>query len=322
MNSLHPMTLATSLVSPGGARGRLSILIYHRVLETPDPLLPSVPDTTRFRWQMSLLSRHFNVLPLGEAVRRLKEGTLPARAACITFDDGYADNYTTALPILESAGLPATIFIATAYLDGGRMFNDTLIELARRIPDGEHDIRVGDDEQRIRIQGIQDRRALIDRLIKSFKYRDPATRLPEAEGLDRALGVSLPDDLMLSTDQLRAFHRSSGIEIGGHTHSHPILAQMSDMDAEAEIRAGKENLENLLQAPIRAFAYPNGRPVRDYTAAHAESVKRCGFEFALTTHPSAATASDDLYELPRYAPWEANPIGFTLRMLRTLAAAR
>jgi peptidoglycan/xylan/chitin deacetylase (PgdA/CDA1 family) len=59
-------------------------------------------------------------------------GALPERAAAITFDDGYADNFTRALPLLREQGLPATFFVATGFLDGGRMWNDTISEAIRR----------------------------------------------------------------------------------------------------------------------------------------------------------------------------------------------
>ena len=121
-------------LSPAGKPARLSILIYHRVLAETDPIFPSEPTSSGFDRQMVMLKNVFNVLPLHEAVMCLKAGTLPARAACITFDDGYADNLTLATPILKKHGLPATFFIATAYLNGGRMFNDTVIEAIRHSP--------------------------------------------------------------------------------------------------------------------------------------------------------------------------------------------
>src|SRR5262249_25923843 len=80
------------LVSPSGARGRLSILIYHRALPSPDPILHDSIDAAQFERHMALLAADFNVLPLSEACTRLSRGQLPARAVSITFDDGYADN--------------------------------------------------------------------------------------------------------------------------------------------------------------------------------------------------------------------------------------
>jgi hypothetical protein len=92
------------LLSPGGKRG-LSILIYHRVLREADPLFPGEVTSADFAMQLALLRSCFNVIPLLDAVRHAKAGTLPPRAACITFDDGYADNAEVALPLLQQYGL-------------------------------------------------------------------------------------------------------------------------------------------------------------------------------------------------------------------------
>jgi len=122
-------TLAAGAVPGDGSR--LSILIYHRVLPGPDPLNNWDPTAAEFESQIRALSRFFTPLALGEAVERLRKGTLPAHAACVTFDDGYRDNVDVALPILRRHGVPATFFIATGYLNGGRMWNDTVIESIR-----------------------------------------------------------------------------------------------------------------------------------------------------------------------------------------------
>lgn len=318
--SLHPFRAALSLVSPGGPRAQLTILIFHRVLARPDPLLPDLPDKVQFDWQMSLLARHFNVLPLAEAGRRLQDGSLPTRAACITFDDGYRDNLTEAQPILARHGLPATFFVATGFLDGGRMFNDTLIELVRGLPTGPIDLSaLGLAVPQI--HNDDDRKALIKALIGHFKYLPMAERQQAVDALAARYAVTLPDDLMLSTDELRKLHRSPGVEIGGHTCNHPILASLPPEQAMAEIRDGKAALEDKLGAAIRLFAYPNGRPEKDYRAEHVEMVKACGFELAVSTTPAAANRRSDLWQLPRFTPWDKTPARFGLRMLRTLAHA-
>jgi len=102
--------------------GRLSILIYHRMLAAPDPILHDEIDADTFKQHATLLRSEFNALPLGEACTRLAHGSLPARAACITFDDGYADNEQIALPILKRLGLPATFFVSTGFSNDGIMF--------------------------------------------------------------------------------------------------------------------------------------------------------------------------------------------------------
>lgn len=73
-----------------------------------DPLFPAEPDAAQFDWMMRFVSRNFNVLPFGQAVTRLNARELPSAAACITFDDGYQDNFSVAMPILQRYGLVGT----------------------------------------------------------------------------------------------------------------------------------------------------------------------------------------------------------------------
>ena len=80
---------------------RLSILIFHRVLKTPDPLFPEEPDAAHFETLVRCVAGAFNVMPLAQAVAALREDRLPVSALSITFDDGYADNQQIAAPILQ-----------------------------------------------------------------------------------------------------------------------------------------------------------------------------------------------------------------------------
>lgn len=309
-----------SLLSPAGKRARLSILIYHRVLPRPDALLPGDPDAALFRTQMQLLRRYFNPLSLSEAVSRLQAGTLPARAACVTFDDGYADNYTEALPILREAGVPATFFIATGYLNGGRMFNDTVIETVRRLPAGEHDLSAQGLGVRV-IAGADSRMALIRDAVSQIKYLGIDERRDRAEAFAASLGVTPPDDLMMDTEQLRALARS-GMGIGGHTVNHPILASLDPESARHEMRDGKETLEALLAQPVTLFAYPNGRPGKDYLPEHAAMAREIGFEAAVSTAWGASQRGSDIHQLPRFTPWDRAPAAFGMRLARNLMGRR
>src|SRR5438067_12205090 len=119
MAVVFPMQLANFAGRLFTAGGALSILIFHRVTPAADPLLPDIPDAAAFERVVRLLVEHFNVIPLSEAAARLLRASLPPRALCITFDDGYADNHDVALPILARHGVTATFFIATGFLGGG-----------------------------------------------------------------------------------------------------------------------------------------------------------------------------------------------------------
>ena len=119
----------------------LLILTYHRVLMVPDPLRPGQTDVLMFERHAATLAANFNVLDLEDAVSRIEHDSLPNRAVIITFDDGYSDNATTALPILKKNNLTATFFVATGFIDGGRLWNDTVIEAIRACPREELDLR-------------------------------------------------------------------------------------------------------------------------------------------------------------------------------------
>ena len=129
-----------SLLSPAGRRGRLSILIFHRVLAEPDRLFPEIPTAESFETCMRWVRGWFNVLPLTEAVDRLYAGTIPSRALAITFDDGYADNEVLAAPILNRLGMSATFFVSTGFLERGCMWNDRVIEAIRASANAEIDL--------------------------------------------------------------------------------------------------------------------------------------------------------------------------------------
>lgn len=307
---------AFSLASPAGREARLSILIFHRVLAEPDPLFPDEPDATRFDQILKWATAWFNFLPLDEAARCLREGSLPARAAAITFDDGYADNYTQALPILQRHGVSATFFVASGFLDGGRMWNDTVIEALRNTTlsvldtglDGLRELSLGD---------IDAKRHAMHRLLAAVKHMQPDERLETVERIASHCAVTLPDDLMMSSAQLRAL-RAAGMIIGAHTVSHPILAVTSLEQAREEIESGKAHLEQLLGEPVRLFAYPNGKPGSDYRPVHVNMVRELGFEAAVSTHWGANTRDSDPYQLLRFTPWDRNKLRFGARLLQNL----
>lgn len=308
----------TFLSSVGGRR--LMILAYHRVLPEPDPLRESICAVETFTWQMELLAGHFNVLPLETALRRLSERSLPARAMCITFDDGYADNVQIALPVLQRLGLSATFFIATGFLDGGRMWNDSIIEAIRNAPSGRLDL-AGAGLADYTLDGIPGRRTVIEDIIKRIKYLPMQQRESAVDAVVARVGADLPTNLMMTSQDIGVL-ADAGMAIGGHTVSHPILTALEPARACAEIRDGKKQLEKLLGRNLSLFAYPNGQPGRDYDLRHAELVRECGFSAAVTTSWGVANIDSDRFQLPRFMPWDKTPRKFMLRLLHNYTRRR
>jgi peptidoglycan/xylan/chitin deacetylase (PgdA/CDA1 family) len=294
--------LPLSLMSPAGPRARLSILIFHRVLPRPDPLFPDVPDARVFEDWMRWVRDWFHVLPLDEAVDRLADGRLPARAMAITFDDGYEDNVSVAAPILQRLGLSATFFIATGYLGDGLMWNDRVIESVRASRLDALDLREAGGERHPLGDAAQ-RRAAIDAILRRIKHLPPAEREAATLALQGQCGVSAMPRLMMAREQMRDL-LAMGMQLGGHTVSHPILTRLSEDEARREIVQGREAIEAATGTRLRLFAYPNGVPDQDYAAVHARLVREAGFDAAVSTAWGAARAGSDRFQLPRFTPWD------------------
>lgn len=301
----------------GQGAGRLCIVNYHRILGTLDPLLESEPDINTFRWQMGLLADCFNVMPLHEAVVRLASERMPPRAVCITFDDGYRSTHDLALPVLKEFDLPATVFVTTGYVGEGNMWNDRIIEAVRRLPSGQLDLRdvaLGVHS----LETFRNRKLAIEKLTEASKYLPTKARLDLTQKLEDLVGEKLPHELMLTRDMVSNL-ASQGIEIGGHTITHPILTSLDDVSARHEIVGGKHQLEAITGKPVRLFAYPNGKVGMDFDERHVQMARDAGYDAAFTTAIGPATRKHDRYQIPRSRPWDGTPFLFGLRLLRWLA---
>lgn len=316
---MSALRAAFSLASPGGVRAKLSILIFHRVLERPDPLFPGEVDREQFARICGWLRDWCNVLPLDRALMLLRSGELPRRAAAITFDDGYRDNHDVALPILRSHGMTATFFVATGYLDDGCMWNDLVIETIRHTRAGHVDI----DEAgfgwtgRLPLTSVEQRRAALSFVIPRVKYLSPDERSRLAESLARQLGAPLPSNLMLTRNQVRRL-ADAGMQIGAHTVTHPILAKCGENEVVRELVGSREALQDIVQRPVLGFAYPNGVPGLDVSEREARLTRESGFDYAVTTQWGHATRRSDPFMLPRFSPWDRSRVRFGMRMLRNL----
>jgi peptidoglycan/xylan/chitin deacetylase (PgdA/CDA1 family) len=299
-----------------GRGPRLSILIFHRVLPKADPLLPGEPSAAAFEERMRWLASGFRVMPLLEASRRLRDGSLPNNAACITFDDGYADNATIAAPILARLRLSATFFIATGFLDGGRMWNDTVIEAVRSCPDGLFDLEaIGCGSWSC--TDAASRVAAINGLLNQLKYLPQTERQAKVDAIADAVGLDARSDLMMTRQQVRELRRY-GMSIGAHTVSHPILTKLSLAEARSEIVDGRLDLEETLKERVKVFAYPNGKPDRDYDATHVALVRELNFDAAVSTSWGVSDRRSDRYQLARFTPWDTDVDRFGMRLAQNL----
>jgi len=292
----------------------LSVLIYHRVLSEPDLLRPGEVTEPTFRWHMATLARIFNVLPLGEALDRVVAGRLPARAAAVTFDDGYADNHDRALPVLRELGLPATFFVTTGTLEHS-MWNDAVVEAVRHAPEtGLDAMALGLGH--LPTADIHNRLGSLEVLLGKLRAVSRRERDAMVSRLLEQVGIAPPTGLMMSPEQIRNL-AAANMAIGAHTVTHPILARLEEAEAMREIGEGRERLEGILDERVDLFAYPNGKPGTDYGPDHVSMVRQAGFRGAVSTAWGGNRRQKfDPFQIRRFTPWDHTPERFAARLLR------
>lgn len=282
-----------------------TLLMYHRVLEQPDPYYQSGIDLSIFEAQLAMLGRFCSVLSLDEITDRIERGQrLPPRCVALTFDDGYRSMHTLAGPLLRRCRLPAILYVSVQAIERGFLWPDLLRYTIRQAhaPRVELDTLQDGEPRSFELATLSDRIRAVDQLkarLKRLQDRDARCVLDELAW--KLLGCS-PDDvtipgLMLSWDELRTLARD-GVEIGSHTMTHSILTRVSNREAKEEITTSRRRLEQALAVPVKHFAYPNGEPA-DFSPAVCRLVEAAGFRSACTTVSGYNRPSDDRLALKR-----------------------
>jgi peptidoglycan/xylan/chitin deacetylase (PgdA/CDA1 family) len=305
-------------------RGDAVILYYHKVQRHPvgvwgEPVL----DVHEFERQVAWLDREYRPISLSELVAGLQgRARLPSRAVALTFDDGYRNNLVLAAPVLARQGVPATFFLTTGLVGTDRwMWAYELEELFfRRSP---QEVRQACGEPviaRLCSLGLP-RRVLMMACVEHLKSLPDVWLREVVERLRAAFPMRVNEEnRFLSWEEARELARL-GFEIGAHTVNHPILLRLPLEEAEREMRASRETLEEKLGVRVAHFSYPNGDTSPELMALAG----RC-FEAAVTTEQRVCSRADGLLALPRLcAPLSVSELSFMLSrydLQRGLLAAR
>jgi peptidoglycan/xylan/chitin deacetylase (PgdA/CDA1 family) len=196
------------------------------------------------------------------------------------------------------------------------MWNDTIIESVRGAALPEIDgafLGLGV----LPLNSIADKRSALAKIIPAVKHLPVEQRSEAVARISEYCQATLPNDLMLSTQQLQQL-RAEGAGIGVHTVSHPILAKLDETVAKREIADSRDHLEGILGERVGLFAYPNGRLGTDYSPAHASLVKSLGFDAAVATNWGICSNASDIFQLPRFTPWDTRRWRFGLRLLMNI----
>ena len=316
------------------------LLMYHRVAAVDrDP------------WRLAVTPRHFaehldvvrgrgRPLTCAGLTRELRTGRAPRAAIALTLDDGYADNLSEARPLLERHDVPATIFVAAAYLERPEGFwwdqLERLVLTPEHLPPQlrlevrgrahEHDL--GADRQyplvaqrdhggwRAEADCPTGRHRLFLALYRLLRPLSDAERRAALDSLREWTGVPAPPcaaERPLSKPELRRMAGDGLVEIGAHTLTHPQLSALEPSRQGEEIRGSRRALQEAVGREVQSFAYPYGAR-SDYTRETTSLVRDAGFSGACTTVPGAVTSATDPFELPRFHVEDCDGDGLARRL--------
>lgn len=264
-------------------RGKLLILTYHRFSRGQDASKVSAAD---FESHLQYLSLHNTVLPLAEAVERLKNGTsLPPNATVITIDDGYGDAYEIAFPKLKKYGFPATVYAITDFVDQKIwLWTDLMRHVMAKTMKEEVSFDFGSGDI-VKASLTNDAKRLetanrINERLKTMPNEQKDERIADIAG---RLNVELPavpptEFAAMTWDQARDMD-ADGVTIESHTVTHPILTNVDEMELEFELTVAKARLEGHLDRSVNHFCYPNGSLNENVRRA----AENAGYASAVTT---------------------------------------
>ncbi len=247
---------------------RAIILCYHRVAQIERDPWSICVSPGNFDAHLKVIAESGRAITLPQMFDKAAKRSSLAGRIVVTFDDGYADNLHTALPLLGRHRVPATFYITTGCI--GRDTEFWTDEMERRCPnDAELD-----------------------------KWRDQFLPLT-ASARDAALAPfppARPTHRTLTLAELHTLAASPFVEIGGHTVDHLLLPAHPTETQRAEILGGKQWLETELGRPVRHFSYPYGERSAETERLVADS----GFDSAVTCGSEYVAHDSRPFALPRF----------------------
>jgi peptidoglycan/xylan/chitin deacetylase (PgdA/CDA1 family) len=297
------------------------ILFYHSISENSDRRIdPSiVVSPAHFDEQVRYLTSHTQVIALETFVDGVKNGKpLPQNSVIITFDDGYRDNLTNALPILKKYNAPATFFIATDLISNGKgkwedrmcygLYNSKVKKLVIE-SDG-----LANGSLTIPLETSRDRERAFFQLITTIGYLPLDARQPVIAQLEAQLDLrNQPETepLMLAWDEVRVMAADPNVTIGSHTVSHARLSLLTDEEVRHEVVDSKAQLEKELSKPIHLFSYPYGTPV-DFDERVKQTLRDSGYDAAVSTRYVKNNGQSDLFDLGRVLGADSTGLSFSI----------
>jgi peptidoglycan/xylan/chitin deacetylase (PgdA/CDA1 family) len=286
----------------------LAIFLFHGVVETSDYTIRNYTrkhlERPYFQECLADLRRVGYPLSIEEVVEYHRAGEpFPPYSFVITFDDGFANNYSLAAPILNEFGLPATFYVTTNFVESNLMPWMDQLELCLELTSAQQ-LRFWWEEQIHSLATPQDKIRLLDYL-RYYVKREPAIDLDELTctafeqcGISPTRHGNGPLDLKMSWPQVRELAAADNFVVGGHTHRHAILSFLHQGELEAEIETSLALLRDKAGVHTCHYSYPEGL-AHCYSEQVITTLKHQGIICCPTAIDGVNLITDDLFHLKR-----------------------
>lgn len=290
------------------------ILMYHRVISKQQGHnwvqegMYVKPET--FKLHLQFLQEHFRIISIAEYYDETSKGGngIPKKPSCLlTFDDGWQDFYQNAFPLLQSFGVPATVFLATDFVGTKRWFwtdrlcwllqncNEKFKEAQCPAIDTTHPFMA----HLQKLRGSQKNE--LDQFIEFLKRHKQSEIDEFLDYLSATFEVdsSPPGRAFLSWEEIQELHSSGLVSFGSHTATHRILTTLTDQEIWDEFHHSKRELMDagVVDVSFVPFCYPNG----NYNGRILDLIKETGYHLAVTTTSGWNSADADPLTLRRIA---------------------
>lgn len=238
------------------------------------------PDQEEFDRQIKWLANNTTIVTESDLIAMVQDRRVPiGKTVLITFDDGYIDNYTLALPVLRKYKVPAIFFIPTQAIEERRLGWWDCISFFLKTTRRSEIVVDG-----VNLYPQHQRREAIE-FVLNLVRRDKFAVSDLLDKLCTACQVDYPSlhrqDAELMTWEHLQEMVGNGMSIGAHTHSHQILANLQFSQQEDEIKRSKTIIEQKLNSIVRSMSYPVGT-YRHFNADTKKIARTAGFELAFS----------------------------------------
>jgi peptidoglycan/xylan/chitin deacetylase (PgdA/CDA1 family) len=264
-------------------REKILILTYHRfsVEENSQKI-----SSAEFAAHLEYLSKNNRVLSLSDTIEYLNKGkTLPPNTTVITIDDGYADAYEIAFPLLKKFDFPATVYAVTDFLDEKCwLWTDLMRYVLLETESDSVKIEFGEDKIETHLKDKTQRLQTASRINSRLKKLPDEQKDAKIKAIAASLNVEIPtlptsEFAAMNWEQAREID-ARGVKIESHTVTHPILTNVSAKHLDFELKNSKKRLEEVLDRRVEHFCYPNGSLNENVSKA----IENSGYKSATTTN--------------------------------------